>query len=96
MGGGFALLLAPNHGFTAASVNYGIASKDAYTDQFLTGACPIVGSYGKKDRGSAAPPTGSNGSSPRSGWTTTSRNTPTPDTRSSTTTTPPTSPSCLP
>ena len=51
MGGGFALLLAPNHGFTAASVNYGMASKDAYTDQFLTGACPIVGSYGKKDRG---------------------------------------------
>ena len=50
MGGGFALLLAPNHGFTAASVNYGIASKDVYTDQFLTGACPIVGSYGKKDR----------------------------------------------
>ena len=36
---------------TAASVNYGIASKDVYTDQFLTGACPIVGSYGKKDRG---------------------------------------------
>ena len=50
MGGGFALLLAPNHGFTAASVNYGTATKDVYTDQFLTGACPIVGSYGKKDR----------------------------------------------
>ena len=86
MGGGFALLLAPNHGFTAASVNYGMASKDVYTDQFLTGACPIVGSYGRRTGATEAPPPASNGSSPRSGWTTTSRNTPTPDTCSSTTT----------
>ncbi|HEY5185641.1 MAG TPA: dienelactone hydrolase family protein [Actinomycetes bacterium] len=50
MGGGFALLLAPDHGFTASSVNYGTAPKDAYTDTFLTGACPIVGSYGGNDR----------------------------------------------
>lgn len=50
MGGGFALLLAPGHGYSASSVNYGMAPKDAYTESFLTGACPIVGSYGAKDR----------------------------------------------
>jgi carboxymethylenebutenolidase len=51
MGGGFAFLLSPAGGFSAASVNYGTASKDAYSESFLTGACPIVGSYGAKDRG---------------------------------------------
>jgi carboxymethylenebutenolidase len=50
MGGGFALLLAPGHGYSASSVNYGTAPKDAYTESFLTGACPIIGSYGAKDR----------------------------------------------
>ena len=50
MGGGFALLLAPSHGFSAASVNYGTAAKDVYTEAFMAGACPIVGSYGAKDR----------------------------------------------
>jgi carboxymethylenebutenolidase len=50
MGGGLALLLAPNLGFSVASVNYGTAPKDAYTASFLSNACPIVGSYGGKDR----------------------------------------------
>ena len=50
MGGGLALLLAPDRGFAASSVNYGTASKNAYTAGFLTGACPVVASYGGKDR----------------------------------------------
>ena len=48
-GGGFALLLAPDHGFGAASVNYG-GPLPPDADTFLSRACPIVGSYGAKDR----------------------------------------------
>ena len=47
MGGGFALLLAPDRGFNVASVNYGQVPKDA--PSLLTRACPIVGSFGARD-----------------------------------------------
>lgn len=48
LGGGFAVTLAPGHGYSAASVNYGGVPKDAQS--LLAGTCPIVGSYGAKDR----------------------------------------------
>ena len=47
MGGGFALVMAPR-GFAAASDNYGEVPKDP--EAALRGACPIVASYGAKDR----------------------------------------------
>ena len=47
MGGGFALLLA-NRGYNASAVNYGMMPKDL--DAVLEGACPIVGSFGAKDK----------------------------------------------
>ena len=57
MGGGLALMLAPDRGFAASSVNYGSTPKRTYTADFLRGACPVVGSFGGKDtmlRGAAA------------------------------------------
>ena len=43
--------MAPGHGFAASSVNYGVvAPAAAYTDAALRGACPMVGSFGGKDR----------------------------------------------
>ncbi|MBJ7453635.1 MAG: dienelactone hydrolase family protein [Blastococcus sp.] len=47
MGGGFALLTA-TRGFDASAPNYGAVPENA--EQVLGGACPIVASYGKKDR----------------------------------------------
>ena len=38
----------PGRGFSAVSTNYGGCPKDA--ESWLDGACPIVGSYGGKDR----------------------------------------------
>jgi carboxymethylenebutenolidase len=48
MGGGFSLLLAPTARYGAASVNYGQVPADA--QEILVGACPVVGSYGRRDR----------------------------------------------
>jgi carboxymethylenebutenolidase len=50
LGGGLALLMAPDRGFSAASVNYGSTTKRAYSAGFLETACPIVASFGAKDR----------------------------------------------
>jgi carboxymethylenebutenolidase len=48
MGGGFAVLLAAGHGFEASSVNYGALPGDA--EDRLKTACPVVASYGARDR----------------------------------------------
>ena len=48
MGGGFALLTAGRGVFDVASVNYGRVPDDV--DAVLAGACPVVGSFGGKDR----------------------------------------------
>jgi carboxymethylenebutenolidase len=47
MGGGFALLLA-SRGYDASAINYGMLPTDL--DTALDGACPIIGSFGAKDR----------------------------------------------
>ena len=48
MGGGFALVTAAK-GFDAAAPAYGVLPRDPRAA--LAGACPVVGSYGRKDRG---------------------------------------------
>jgi carboxymethylenebutenolidase len=48
MGGGYALALATGHGYAAASTNYGGCPADA--ERALAGACPVIGSYGGRDR----------------------------------------------
>jgi carboxymethylenebutenolidase len=48
MGGGFALVLAGQGGWGGASVNYGTVPDDVA--EILAGACPIVASYGGRDR----------------------------------------------
>ena len=58
MGGGFALVAA-TRGFDAAAPNYGPLPRRA--EEVLRGACPVVGSYGRRDvalRGAAARLTG--------------------------------------
>jgi carboxymethylenebutenolidase len=48
MGGGFALLAAAGHEFAVSSVNYGQVPKNI--DDVVRGACPVVGSFGGRDR----------------------------------------------
>ncbi|HVR05779.1 MAG TPA: dienelactone hydrolase family protein [Solirubrobacteraceae bacterium] len=47
LGGGFALVAATQPGFKAAAVNYGEVPKQRAK---LDGACPVVGSFGSRDR----------------------------------------------
>jgi carboxymethylenebutenolidase len=48
MGGGYALALAAGHEYAASGANYGGCPADA--ERELAGACPVVASYGGKDR----------------------------------------------
>lgn len=48
LGGGFAVLLAGSGRYDASSVNYGMVPKDA--DELLADACPVVASFGGRDR----------------------------------------------
>lgn len=52
LGGGFCLLLAPRGVFDAAAPNYGIWPNDAWPEdaESLRRSCPVVASYGAKDR----------------------------------------------
>lgn len=51
MGGGFALVLAGRPGWSASSVNYGVVPDDVA--DILSGACPVIASFGGKDKGLA-------------------------------------------
>jgi len=48
MGGAFALFTAAGHGFAVSGVNYGMVPTEI--DTIVKGACPIVGSFGTKDK----------------------------------------------
>lgn len=48
LGGGFALVVAGRPGWAAASVNYGPLPDNL--DEVLAGSCPMVASYGARDR----------------------------------------------
>ncbi|MEJ7757334.1 MAG: dienelactone hydrolase family protein [Nocardioidaceae bacterium] len=48
LGGGYALLAAARYPFSAVSVNYGEVPDDA--ENLVAGACPIIASYGGRDR----------------------------------------------
>ena len=48
MGGDYALMMAPRAGVSAASVNYGGATRAV--EEALPDVCPIVGSFGGSDR----------------------------------------------
>jgi carboxymethylenebutenolidase len=54
MGGGYALLLAASGNYGAAGVNYGMVPDDALA--LLADACPVVASYGGRDRSLRAAP----------------------------------------
>jgi len=46
-GGGFALIAGAQPGFSAAAVNYGMVPSER---SLLDGLCPVVGSYGARDK----------------------------------------------
>jgi carboxymethylenebutenolidase len=54
LGGGFALLCAPQGEFSVAAVNYGEVPADAA--RVLAGSCPVVASYGARDPLGHGPP----------------------------------------
>ena len=57
--GGFAIMLAAGHGYSAVAPNYGPLPNDI--DAILEGVCPAVASFGGRDRrlkGAAARPEG--------------------------------------
>ncbi len=80
--GGFARLMAAGHGFSASSVHYGLVRNNA--EDALHGACPIVASFGARDRFCGPRRSGPTGRSGRSGPAMTSRCIRTPDTPSPT------------